>query len=98
MSLDSYASQAPRCDTPACRQWKEPLSGGTASFTRDAYLNKAEGVESSLHVHLPLIRRRDQVTLALVISARCATRPACDRALAVARTVRAVRRPGPRPA
>jgi hypothetical protein len=40
VSLDSYASQATRCDTAACHQWQEPLSGGTASFTRDAYLSK----------------------------------------------------------
>lgn len=93
VSLDSYVSQGAQCGSPACRQWQEPLSGGTATITRDAFLSKEEGVNSSLYVHLPLIRRRNQVTLALVISARCASRAACDRALAVARTVRAVRRP-----
>ncbi|WP_426265582.1 hypothetical protein [Sphingomonas sp. LHG3443-2] len=92
ISLDSYASEPVRCPAAPCRSWQEPLAGGVATITRDAWLNQAEGVAGTLNIHLPLIRRRDRVTLALVVMARCSTRAACDRALEVARTIRVVRR------
>lgn len=95
VTLDSYAGTPPRCTGANCRSWREPLSGKMATIVRDAWARPEEGVRHSLNVHVPLIERRGVVTLALTIMASCATRAACDRALAVARTVRVVRRSAP---
>lgn len=96
ISLGSYASQPARCPYGnRCRQWRERIGGRDATVTRDAWSRPEEGIASSFHVHMPLIRRRDHVTLALTVQAGCASAAACDRALAVARTVTAVRRSVP---
>ncbi len=95
ISLDGYAAEQVRCTAAPCRSWQEPLAGAVATITRDAWLNPAEGIAGTLNIHLPLIRRRGHVTLALVVIARCSTRATCDRALEVARTIRVVRHSGP---
>lgn len=94
VSVDSYAGQPAACNSgPPCRQWRERLNGRLATVSRDAWLNEGEGIRSTVRLYLPLIQRRDRVTLALTVSANCTTRAACDRALEIARTIKVVRRP-----
>lgn len=94
VSLDAYAGR-PGCTAAPCREWKEPLSGGTATIVRHAWVREEEGIKGTLNVYLPVIQRHGQVTLALVVMASCTSRAACDRAMDVARTVRVVRRSAP---